>query len=370
MTPVATLPDRLREIRKQVRTSYLQPDGRPWIIGFSGGKDSTLLLHLVVEMLQALRPSKRTRAIHVISNDTRVESPIYQEFVEATLTKLARFMHSNRLPVEVHTTAAPDEESFWVLLLGKGYPAPNRTFRWCTDRLKIRTTTRFIRERVDADGEAVLLLGVRRAESSARAARIDHYDESAVDGGLLSPHNDIPGCFIFRPIVDLSDDDVWHVLLNAFSPWGGDYQDLIALYRDAQGGECPFVTSEADAPGCGSKSPRFGCWTCTVVQKDASLEGLIGSGHEGLEPLADFRERLKSVSAMPEHRSTVRRNGRPGRGPLLIESRKMLLRELLDLQEEVAMDLISDREIRLIEDWWSRDAAEAAAKTLPNTTAK
>ena len=285
MVNIGTLPDRLKQIRRRIREEYLQPHTKPWILGFSGGKDSTLLLQLVIESILTISPDQRTRRVYVLSNDTLVESPVYQSQVMKTLALIGEGVSALGLPIEVVQTHPEEDWTFWVNLLGRGYPAPNRNFRWCTDRMKIRPTTRFIREKASASGEVILLLGVRKAESIARAQRLEGYEAKETEG-KLSPHNDVKGCLIFRPIIELSNDDVWHILLNVRAPWGGNHRELVTLYRNAQGGECPFVMSEADSPSCGSTSARFGCWTCTVIDKDGSLAGLIESGFEYLEPLS------------------------------------------------------------------------------------
>lgn len=362
MSDIAELPERLRAIRRDIRDEYLQPHAKPWILGFSGGKDSTLLLQLVTETLLAIAPDDRRRPVFVLSNDTLVESPVYQSAVLRTLDRVAEGTKALRLPIEVVKTHPEDDSSFWVNLLGRGYPAPNRNFRWCTDRMKIRPTTKFIREQASAAHEVILLLGVRRAESQSRAKRIDGYTEKSE--GRLNPHNDIRDCLIYRPIVNLSNEDVWHILMNVRAPWGGDHRELVTLYRNAKGGECPFVLGEDDAPSCGSNSARFGCWTCTVVEKDSSLAGLIDAGFEYLEPLAAFRDRIKSISESPEFRSKIRRNGQPGLGPLTIEARRMLLTELLELQRQTGMQLITDHEVRLIKDWWGRDESTAVVRDM------
>ncbi len=357
-----TLRAKLRGIRQELRAEYLQPHDKPWMIGFSGGKDSTLLAHLVLECLMSVAPDERKRRVFIVSNDTLVESPIFQSFVDRLLGQLSDGVAALRLPVEVIKTHPLIEESFWVNLLGKGYPAPNRTFRWCTDRMKIRPTSRFIRQIVTEKGEAILLLGVRRDESAARSGNITKHE--AASGGLLSPHADHKGVWIFSPIKDLSTDEVWITLLNSRPPWGGSYRDIVALYKSAQGTECPFVMSADDAPSCGSNSARFGCWTCTVVEKDTSLESLIAAGNEHLEPLAEFRRRLRAVSEDPDCRSKVRRNGQPGLGPIIVPIRAQLLDELLSIQTVVGIPLISEVEVRLIRDQWSKDQAEEAWRDL------
>lgn len=306
---------KLRGIRRELREEYLQPHDQPWIIGFSGGKDSTLLLHFVLEVLRSIAPDDHRRPVYIVSNDTLVESPVFQSFVDRLLAKLEQSLEGLNVPLKVVRTHPLPEESFWVNLLGKGYPAPNRTFRWCTDRMKIRPTSRFIREIVADKREAILLLGVRRAESAQRAGNIARHE--SVDGGRLSPHVDHKGVSLFSPIKELTNDEVWITLLNSRPPWGGTYAELVRLYNDGST-ECPFVMTTGDAPSCGSSSARFGCWTCTVVDKDKSLAAMIDAGHEQLEPLA----------------------------------------ALLALREQTAQPLISEHEVRLIREQWEKDQTQ------------
>ncbi len=221
------LPERLSSIRNEIRAEYVEPHKRAWILGFSGGKDSTLLLQLVFEVLLELPPSQRIRTIHVLSNDTLVESPIYQSFVNSALDHIREAALGLRLPISVVQTNPDLNGTFWVNLIGLGYPAPNRLFRWCTDRMKIRPTTQYIREQVSKSGEVLLLLGVRRSESSARAKVAKRYD----NGGRLNKHNDIPGCLVFRPILELSTDEVWATLSITDPPWGGSQGTIRLTYQ-------------------------------------------------------------------------------------------------------------------------------------------
>jgi DNA sulfur modification protein DndC len=136
------------------------------------------------------------------------------------------------LPVTVATTAPAIDHTFWVNLIGRGYPSPNRTFRWCTDRMKILPTSKYVRDQVDSAGSVILLLGVRRDESATRAGTVARYD----NGARLNRHNDLAGCWVFRPIVDLSTDEIWEFLGSEKPPWGSSHGRLIQLYRDAGGG--------------------------------------------------------------------------------------------------------------------------------------
>jgi len=345
--------DPFEKIKNEIKDEYRQPHDKPWIIGFSGGKDSTLVLHLVVEALLELPWSQRKRKVYVVANDTLVESPIVDDFVNKTLDHVSTGLVDLQLPCSVHKTTPEVRHTFWVNLVGRGYPSPTRMFRWCTDRMKIRPTTDFIKSKVSDNGEVILLLGVRRRESAARAATAKRYD----NGDRLNNHNDIPGCLVFRPILELDTEDVWEYLMSHAAPWGGTHKALVKLYRDAIGGECPIVIDPDAQPSCGSSSIRFGCWTCTVVEKDKSFRNQVDKGFEHLIPMADFRDWLKEFCYAPENRMGERRNGQQGIGPLTFEARKEVLLRLQQLEALVDLRLISDAEVAFIKNIWEDDRA-------------
>jgi DNA sulfur modification protein DndC len=356
-----SLDARITAILDDLRDEYRQEHNAPWIVGFSGGKDSTLLAQLVFEMLLALPPRARKRQIHLVANDTLVESPIIARHLDAMLERIESAIVPLRLPVTVARTVPEVEQTFWVNLIGRGYPSPSRMFRWCTDRMKIAPTARYVREQVDAAGRVIMLLGVRAAESGQRAVSVFRYRNG---GERLNPHNSLPGCMVYRPIVDLDTDEVWQFLLQAPPPWGGSHRELITLYRNAAAGECPMVTDREEAPSCGTKSSRFGCWTCTVVEKDRSAEAFVGAGYDNLEPLLEMRDWLKAIRDDNTKRSPTRRNGKhnfvgDGRlipGPFTLAARKEILDRLLEVQDEVGFELISAGELNAIQRHWAADA--------------
>ena len=233
--------------------------------------------------------------------------------------------------------------------------------------MKIQPTSQYVRSQASVSGEVILLLGVRRSESATRAGAVARYD----NGERLNRHNDLKGCLVFRPIVELDTDEVWEFLAENDPPWGGSHQRLIDLYRDASGGECPVVTSKDDAPSCGTTSSRFGCWTCTVVDKDKSLTGFVKAGFDQFGPLLDFRDWLVAIRNDPERRLARRRNGRftIGKngvfipGPFNMATRKEILDRLLDLQNETRMPLISDAEIRQIRILWVEDVLASTERS-------
>lgn len=283
------------EVVRSVRAEYLsETQDYPWIIGFSGGKDSTVVVQAVFEALLQISPSQRKRHVHVVSNDTQVESPLVMAHLAKVQSALIEMTQTLRLPVDVVTTRPAPDKTFWTLLIGKGYPSPNQTMRWCTDRLKIQPTSRYILDNVSAHGAAIVILGVRLDESESRRNSINKFQN--LEGSNLTPHGELPGAFIYRPIMDLTIDDVWGVLGESLPPWGGTHRDLIQLYRDAEGGECPVVLSKDEAAGCGTANSRFGCWTCTVVEKDKSLQGFVDVGKHQFSALIEFRQWLKRYS--------------------------------------------------------------------------
>ena len=338
-------------------------DSRPWVVGYSGGKDSTMIVSLVFEALALISSEKRTKEITIVCTDTRVEIPAVVQRVSAELDAMNQISEKQGLGITAHLLKPPAEQSFWVNMIGRGYPPPNRTFRWCTQRMKIDPVSDFIRGRLGHWGEAIILLGARRGESGSRAQTLGV--RAKKEHGLRR-HDDLPRCWISTPIEDLSTYDVWEYLMERPNPWGGDNQGLFQLYKDASGGECPLVMDQS-TPSCGNS--RFGCWTCTVVDRDRASEGLLASGDTRMKQLLEFRETLVRYRD-PENgfRDMVRKNGAEGPGPLKLKSRKELLSQLLTLEKETSLSLISEEELLWIQTFWnsarSPDSGNGVASIL------
>ena len=228
----------MNDLLLEVQKVYLD-DNRPWILGFSGGKDSTCMIQIIWNALSLLPNNKLRKKIFIISSDTLVESPKIVETVTDTLQKMEKSAKESNLPIETNLVRPKIEDSFWVCLLGKGYPAPSTTFRWCTDRLKIRSANTFIEERVSEYGEVIMALGSRKSESSTRAQVINAHH---IDGTQLSHHSTLPQAFIYPPLQDFTTEDVWNYLLkNKMTPWNTNNRDLLSMYQDANAAECPLV---------------------------------------------------------------------------------------------------------------------------------
>lgn len=334
----------------------------PWVIGYSGGKDSTTVLQMVWYALLELRPEQRTKPVYVISSDTLVETPAIVGYIDDTMRRINAVARRENMPFHAQKLVPQLEDTFWVNLIGKGYPAPTSIFRWCTDRLKIKPSNRFILSKVAEHGEVILSLGIRQGESATRDQVINMH---RVTGHTLARHGQLPGAWVYMPIENFSADDVWRYLIQVESPWGNDNRKLAALYRSAQSGECPLVI-DTNTASCGNS--RFGCWTCTVVARDRSMEAMIDAGEEWMVPLLNFRDWLASTQdpeVKPQQREYKSRTGqiKISEGGKLryrtytLEFSRQMLRRLLETQAEVqeynaGYVLISEDELREIRRIW------------------
>ena len=348
------------EIIEEMRLVYLH-DQRPWMLGFSGGKDSTLLCQLTFEMLKTLKPEERHKKIYIVTSDTMVENPIVKAYMHRMSEAINRASQAEQLNVEAHILYPETRQTFWSLVIGLGYPTPEAPgFRWCTERLKINPSNKFTYDTIKKDGEIVILLGVRKAESAARSKSISSHE---IEGKILSPHVSIPKAYVYNPLTEIPNAVVWEYLLkgDAMSAWGTDNKYLFNLYQGENLGEEQSVVGEIDKdkiPITGNS--RFGCWCCTMVKEDKSLQNFIDHGAEELKPLRRFRNWLVELRATPEARDWRRRNGTVyfnaegefGRGPFTLESRKLILKELLKLEIETGFELITIEELKMIDKMW------------------
>ncbi|ARV61688.1 sulfurtransferase DndC [Nostocales cyanobacterium HT-58-2] len=286
----STVIDNIPSLTTEIQELYCL-DEIPWIIGVSWGKDSSAVLQLVWNAIATLPTKKRTKTIHVITTDTLVENPVVSAWVHKSLEQLKFAAKEQGMPIEPHLLKPVIEDTFWVNLIGKGYPAPRNQFRWCTPRLKINPANQFIREIVRANGETILVLGTRKAESSKRAATMKKHQAGRVRD-RLSPNASLPNSLIYTPIEDWSNNDVWVYLHQCENPWGQSNKELFNLYRGATAdNECPLVI-DTSTPSCGDS--RFGCWVCTMVSKDKSMEAMIQNDEEKewMQPLLEIRNEL------------------------------------------------------------------------------
>ena len=370
----------VEKLEKQIQELYCS-DKVPWVVGYSGGKDSTATLQLVWSAIKKLPEAKRTKDVFVISTDTLVENPVVAMWVTASLEKMKEEAEKQKLPFYPNRLIPEINESFWVNLIGRGYPAPRPKFRWCTERLKISPANKFILDIVNKNSEAIMVLGTRKAESQARKKVMEtHAKGSTRDLLNKNPNPQFERVWIYSPIGDWINDDVWEYLVTIDNPWGYDNHELLDMYRGAtEDNECPLVV-DTSTPSCGDS--RFGCFVCTLVDQDKSMSAMIKNDDEKkwMTPLAQFRNKYLSTDDH-DKRDFRRRNGsltlmynnepdRPDKlvpGPYTQNYRKILLTELLKAQGKVrasgvkgteTFTIIHDDELQAIRKIWVQERNE------------
>ena len=149
------------------------------------------------------------------------------------------------------------------------------------------------------------------------------------------------------------------------------------MYQGATAdGECPLVI-DTTTPSCGSS--RFGCWTCTVVQRDRSMEAMIENGQTWMQPMLDFRDWLSSTQDPAKKKNIREHRRRTGRiqygekdgkkkiiwGPYKLKVRQDILKRLLKAQTEVQkngpdpnMELIQKQELHKIRQLWIHEEGD------------
>lgn len=304
------LDNKMLEIVKQAKSDieevYLMND-LPWVIGYSGGKDSTCTTQLIVDTLIEMKKNGVSlhKKVYIVSADTLVENPMIVDTIHNTINRLNALAIKEEIPVSAQIIKPDYNNSFWANLIGRGYPCPNQTFRWCTDRMKINPANSFIMNIVDQYGEAIMILGVRDGESNSRDRVLENH---TIEGRKLMRHTTMSNAYVFAPIRSFSIDVVWAYLLNNPSPWGGDNSQLYQLYLETNEDYEMIFDEETKRREIGGNS-RFGCWVCTVVSKDKSLTQFIDKGETWLIPLRDYRDWLYSIRDNESMRMRRRHDG-------------------------------------------------------------
>ena len=315
-------------------------------------------------ILSRLPKNKRNKPIYIVTSDTGVENPIVKRYMHSSSAKINEFSTKIGANIKADIIYPETAQTFWSLVIGLGYPTPEPPgFRWCTERLKILPMNRYTNAIIDKHGEVILLLGVRKAESLTRKRSISSRE---IEGKLLTPHSDIAKAYVYNPLTEIENELVWEYLLkdNGISSWGVDMKYLFSLYQGEDLGEEQSVIGQIDKdkiPVTGNS--RFGCWCCTIVKVDKSLQRFIDNGSKELEPLREFRDWLVSIRQNPEFRDNKRRNGKVyqkangeyGFGPFKMSARQEILKRLLILQRDTGFELISTEELKMIDTIWDAE---------------
>jgi|GEM_PF-147539 3''-phosphoadenosine 5''-phosphosulfate sulfotransferase (PAPS reductase)/FAD synthetase and related enzymes len=341
-------PNKVRETIDLIKEFYLKEDFP--IIAYSGGKDSSTVFQLFVLALMEIPAKDRIHTVYLECCDTLLEAPPVKDYITSQLDNIRLQVKMLNLPIEVVELKPDITDTFFVNIIGKGYSAPDPNFRWCTHRLKILPTSRFIEKRKLKGGTIYVVTGARSAESSTRAKTLAKY---TLDGKIKTNASQA-GSFMFTPIEDWTTEDVWNFLHQQ-----GIFNNeaIEKLYEDSNPNKNVFAGN------------RIGCWACTVVNNDRALEQFIQNGYR-LEPLLKFRAYLKKASYDPDNRHRIRRKGETAYSLFTITARIRLLEQLLLTQQTVGYELISNDELRVIDALWKADQSPLTVKQVINNVRK
>ena len=325
---------------------HYQADDVPWFLGFSGGKDSCLLVAAVYNALLAMEAA--TKTVTVMYCDTGVEIPTVADYVHKQLARLSAHARADGVPLSIRVVSPRVTDTFFVKVIGAGYVPPTNKFRWCTDRLRVGPVRRGMKE--SHKEECLMLLGTRWAESETRSRTLARF---SIDGDYFFRQAGNRLATIFAPISQFTTRDVWRAIHSTGMPECLDVDSLSTLYRAAGGPGC-----SGDCALCEQcTGGRFGCWVCTVVRKDRAVENMISRGFPELAPLLEFRNWLSHIRDDGDYRCTTRRNGEPGLGPFTLDARSEILRRLRETEHDFGLRLVSDLELAEIATIWRSDEA-------------
>lgn len=353
-----------------------------WGIAWSGGKDSSATLTLIIWLLDTGKVP-RPKSLTVFYADTRQELPPLAIAARQIMDEL------EERGIRVEIVTAPMDKRFMVYILGRGVPPPNNnTLRWCTRQIKIDPMEQALRDRLDQlDGQILMITGVRQGESAIRDRRIEmSCSKDGAECGQGWYQQVLPNAKGLRgrlatlaPLLHWRVCHVWEWLRH-WAPQAdfGDWST--ATIADAYGGD---EAEEVNA--------RTGCIGCPLASEDKALNTIL------LNPQWTYLTPLKGIKTLwrelrePQHRLKkagleLLKDGsfakNPQRmGPLTFEARMMGLERVLSIQGACnavaratgrpAIDLINAeeeariRELIALETWpqgWSGD--EPTADTI------
>ena len=276
-------------------------------VTFSGGKDSTALSFA---LLSAFRNCKnKPKKVWILYVNTLVDPPPLLQTAQNSLNIFKNLGRWVDIPIIPKILTPELKDRFWVLLIGKGYPPPSVRFRWCSNRLKIRPVKNFLKQVKEKYGKFPLVLtGVRLNEGTNRKKTLS----KRLTKDKWMRYEGLKGCLVYAPLLNLNTNEIWEYIGYNEKKWSVDMQYLKELYSVTSGNINGF---------------RTGCWVCTLVKKDKSLEKLAKTKPE-LIPLIEFRNFLLEIRDNRDLRNRVEKNGKSYFGPLKMETRKEILKKL------------------------------------------
>lgn len=389
--------DIFEQIKEEMKKVYLR-DSKPICILFSGGKDSSLVLTLLWDVLLELPEKLRTKTVHVMTSDTLVEAPVMAEYVERTLQKIKSSAIEQNLPIQVHCVQPKMKDRFFVKALGRGtlISTPNTRHRWCTHALKIKPTQEKLKELIASapiqmGGDKTILtcwMGVRNEESARRKLSIERFQLS--EQSLWARHSDFAEIMCFHPVKFVSSDELWLYLLDRWTlPFGITVEDLTTQYGEGIL-ECGMKTETNQGNACGASGSRLGCWICGMtsgndpmllryIEEGQNYKGLLDWKNLMLAMRNDIRfrevfprqqynrilksqinqeqidlfdtdETTRAMNRFKKYKRASYDSYSPG--GMTLEGRRILLEYLLYIQKRDEQNLIEESEVQAILDAW------------------
>jgi len=353
LVPESRLERKLSEafdVLQQAATQY--PD-RIWEVGFSGGKDSSVVSHIVFDYISQHQEKTLPlpKKVMILYSDTLLDIPILRRHTLATLNSMKAYAQRFDGLVEVKILKPEQGHDYFSLLIDRGYPAPHFKFRWCMDRLKMEPTVDFLA----TVGDFCMVTGVRSDESNARRRNMVRRQQT-------EPISVVDGVPLIAPLLTWSQEDVWAFLMAKPQPWSGEsYNALFEIYRLGDNLE-----------GCGrcvmTPSSRFGCWVCTVVSKDRLLTSFAKFGNE-YKMMLEAKERIRQISLKREFRE-VGPNGKykglnqDGRREVVLLLAEVLVRAPSAIEAYLEDDILRTKIKKWLEDVYKVTGSPIIEKAL------
>lgn len=282
--------------------------GNSCSVGFSGGKDSSCVLILFLEAVKRLVEDghQNIPTSVVLHSNTRRDMPLIASYAEWSLTQIEVYCAIHKLPVQVHQVEPSISGRFTWSCLGRGklprWPGASRD---CAIDEKINPQKKLVTKLERELGTTfVALLGSRESESASRKESMKKYkmDELTVVQADDGKHT-------FAPIADWELDQVFEFLIGCshtdvrppriFETYTRDFEDMLDLYRSANGGQCAAITGDSSSSSRAACGSRFGCSWCTVSgERDKSLESMLEEDSERfgfMKPFVAFRRYLLAI---------------------------------------------------------------------------
>lgn len=297
--------DHLEQSLAQVSLYHRKnPDTRVYLT-YSGGKDSTALLGLYLQALELGLVT--TNQFEVVHSNTTMEMP----FMDALVLRVKSMVEGKG--VVFHLLTPPLEQRFYYNVIGRGVSIPNRSFRWCTDKLKIRPINKLLK----GTKNTITATGERMGESRSRDLKLNGCGSD--ECGLKEQAKVFPE--VLRPIQHWSTCQVWDYLFDL------DNSDTLPKVFE-------YLSDIYSINEKSNGSLRTGCIGCPLIAKDKSLNSFVVK-NTGYTPLVEIGAIWKRLT-LPENRLT--RKGRGGKehpGAIKVEARQLAWVELLEIEARV-----------------------------------